>query len=154
MTTPRAPDTPLFSIVYVDDDPVSRQQFRDEIELQDLENPVHYIETGEELIRRLETRELSPYPGVILVALHLPGMDGDELVRRIRHDHKHLDLSPVMLVVNDDEGEADARARGLADGWIGKPFRFPVLLSLLRRKGRRFTLTIRDRGYEDRRGNV
>lgn len=149
MTNQKPDSSPAFALVYVDADASSRRRFRNEMEANDVTNPVFYLSSGEELLERLAIGALNPYPGVILIALHLPGtLDGDDVIRRIREDFKHLDHSPLLLVTNESEQEADARAEpALADGWIGKPFTFWALMFVLRQK-RRFQLTISDYAFE------
>lgn len=83
-------------IVYVDDDPASRQTFRDDIARR-LGNRVDYLSSAEDLLARLTTNNDADRlrPGVILVDLALTGMSGYELVRTLRNDYKHLDMAAI-----------------------------------------------------------
>lgn len=62
-------------------------------------------------------------PDIILLDIGLPGIDGWEVLRRLRHD-PGLSTVPVLIVTAHAQPELAAKAedRG-ADGFITKPFR-------------------------------
>ena len=79
-------------------------------------------------------------PDIILVDWMLPGMDGPELVRRIRQDTLTMNIPLIMLTAR---GEETDKLRGFdngADDYITKPFSPRELLdrmkALLRRNER------------------
>lgn len=134
------------SLIYVDDDAEDRRVFRTQIATH-LGNPVYYLQAAEDLLRRIgpEAEERIPEPGIILVDLVLPGMSGYELVRTIRQDYKHLDLTPLIVVTGsyDDASIKTAEEVG-ADAYIGKPMTVFSLMSVLKGIGR-YELEIVDR---------
>jgi CheY-like chemotaxis protein len=136
-------------IIYVEDDPKDRKRFRDEIALH-LSNHVEYLSSAEDLLERLRTwsQERFESPGIILVDLVLPGMSGYELVRTIRQEYKHLDLSPLIIVTGDynDTSKLTAKAVG-ADWFIGKPITVFTLIDALKHVGK-YELGIIDRRHE------
>ncbi|MEH3087217.1 MAG: heavy metal response regulator transcription factor [Xylophilus ampelinus] len=74
---------------------------------------------------------------LLLLDVMLPGMDGFELLRALRHTHATRALPVLMLSARD---RVEDRVRGLQDGaddYLGKPFAFSELLArmqaLLRR---------------------
>jgi two-component system OmpR family response regulator len=76
----------------------------------------------------------SPYDVMTLDVL-LPGIDGLEVLRRLRHDHVRTPV--LMLTARDD---VRARIEGLdagADDYLVKPFDFGELLARLRALARR-----------------
>ena len=70
--------------------------------------------SGEEALRHLQTAE--PLPHVVLLDVMMPGMDGVEVLRRIRDDSRTAGL-PVILwtAVGDPAFEAHARSKGASD---------------------------------------
>jgi two-component system, OmpR family, copper resistance phosphate regulon response regulator CusR len=75
-----------------------------------------------------------PYDLVVLDVM-LPGLDGWEVIRRIRLEKKSM---PVLFLTARDE--VDDRVRGLelgADDYLAKPFAFPELLARIRTRLRR-----------------
>jgi two-component system, OmpR family, alkaline phosphatase synthesis response regulator PhoP len=131
------------TIVYVDDDPDDRKLVRDQIE-RHIANPITYLSTGEELFERLANQGLVE-PGIILVDLALPGMSGFDVVRKVRHQHKYLDRTPMIVVTGTDDEVMVETARLVgADAYIPKPMTLFSFMSVLRRLGR-YELEIMDR---------
>lgn len=71
-------------------------------------------------------------PDLILMDLHLPGMDGYEATRRIKADPalRHI---PIIAVTSYALSGDDVKAfQAGCDGYIAKPFEFRTLLTLIR----------------------
>ena len=71
-------------------------------------------------------------PDLILLDIHMPGMDGYETLQRIRGDAATATIPTVFLTADDD---AEAETRGLEAGamdFIRKPFVPEVLLTRVR----------------------
>ena len=68
---------------------------------------------------------------LVLCDWNMPGMNGTELVRKIRAAHKKL---PIVMVTAEDEPERvmELRKLGVA-GYIIKPFKPQALKAVLRR---------------------
>ena len=69
-------------------------------------------------------------PDVVVLDLMLPGIDGYEVLRRLRAADEHV---PVLMLSARDEPEA--QLKGFADGaddYVGKPFSLDVLVARLR----------------------
>ena len=84
---------------------------------------VHEAASGEEALRLLHQWPMD----LVLSDVHMPGIDGCELVRRIRADAS-LEGPPVVLVTGYDGPEE--RAQGLdagADDFLTKPVQLPEL---------------------------
>lgn len=72
-------------------------------------------------------------PNVILLDMRMPVMNGWEFARlfRARYDH----LTPIVVITA--AADAQSRAEDIeAEGWVGKPFAIPVLLSEIQRQTR------------------
>jgi CheY-like chemotaxis protein len=60
-------------------------------------------------------------PRLILMDLQMPGMDGFELTRRLKHDPETRDIVVVALTAYAMKGDEErARAAG-CDGYVSKP---------------------------------
>ncbi len=71
---------------------------------------------------------LANLPDALLLDLMLPGIDGYEILRRVRSDPKSADL-PIMVL--SAKGQAEDRARALSLGanlYLTKPFANAELL--------------------------
>ena len=126
----RATDTLLTShrLLYIEDNPTNQRLMEDIIE--DLEGfslqVVPSAEVGLELIRH------SP-PDLVLMDLHLPGMDGYQALDTLRRSHAYADLPVVALSAN---AMAHDQQRGLKagfDAYLTKPLELGTFSETLAR---------------------
>ncbi len=93
-------------------------------------NRVDVVSDGEEALDYLfargkyENRANYPLPGLILLDIKLPGMDGIEVLRRIKED-PHLKKIPVIMLTTSDREEDVARSYSYyANSYLTKPVGF------------------------------
>ena len=91
--------------------------------------------TGEEAWRKLKQNDYD----LLVLDLMLPGMDGLELTRRLKHDSRTSTLPVVMLTAKGEEPDIVAGLELGADDYITKPFSPRVLLARVRAVLRRKT---------------
>ena len=112
------------TILLVDDDQDCRQLIRDAIGQGRLDNAVYEVASGEEalaFLRREGVYANAPRPGLIYLDIEMPGMNGQETLRAIRHDARFADVAVVMMTgVTDDEQKHMAMANG-ANSYTNKP---------------------------------
>jgi putative two-component system response regulator len=83
---------------------------------------------GEEALEKLSANQID----LILLDVMMPGIDGFEVTRRVRHDNKHQ-LLPIILVTALRETED--RVKGIeagCDDFISKPIDKTELLARVR----------------------
>ena len=79
----------------------------------------------EEVLARLRQR---PSPDVLMLDIHLPDLNGFELLQKLK-THPELKLIPVVIVTADAKPESVMRGLALgADGYITKPFDHAALV--------------------------
>ena len=90
-------------------------------------NQIHTVMTAE-----IGLQLVSEYrPRLILVDLHLPGMDGLQAIRRLKSDAATRDI-PVIAVSSDDSAEASVRAHAAGcEDFITKPLDINRVISTL-----------------------
>ena len=88
------------------------------------------VKSGEEALRFLDGG--ARRPDLVLLDIHMPGMDGFETLERIRRDRASADI-PVVFLTGDEDNETESRAleAGAMD-FIKKPFVPRVLLTRVR----------------------
>src|SRR5690606_35027058 len=111
-------------ILVVEDDPKIASFLRRGLEAE--RHSVDVARTGSDGARRGCTNVYD----LVLLDLMLPGLDGHEVLRRIRADGVR---APVIVITA--RGEVEERVRGLdegADDYLVKPFSFVELLARIR----------------------
>jgi DNA-binding response OmpR family regulator len=119
----------LPSVLIVEDDPTIGHHLH--LGLQGHGYPTTWCRTGgAALIHATETK-----PGIVLLDLGLPDLDGVELARRIRHDDPEILL--IILTARSAEIDVIVGLDAGADDYLVKPFSLTVLLARLRAHLRR-----------------
>ncbi len=80
------------------------------------------------------TAVLRTRPDVVLLDLMLPGIDGFEVLRRIR---RHVDVAIIMVTARGEEADRVIGLEGGADDYVSKPFASRELLARIRAQARR-----------------
>ncbi|MFV1971372.1 MAG: response regulator [Acidimicrobiia bacterium] len=62
-------------------------------------------------------------PDAVVLDIGLPGLDGWEVLRRLRDDPDTADLKVLVLTAHAQPEMADRAAKGGADSFMTKPFR-------------------------------
>lgn len=101
-------------------------------------NPLHIVNNGEECLEYLERRGAysdpvsSPRPGILLLDINMPRMDGLETLQRIRANEQFRSLPVVMLTTSKAE-EDRMRSYALgANAYIVKPIGFDNFAEAIR----------------------
>lgn len=98
--------------------------------------------SGEEALR-LARAEL---PGLVVLDLMLPGIDGLEVCRRVKRDPTTQAVAIVMLTAKGEEADVVAGLELGADDYVTKPFSPRVLLARIRAVLRRKSAGLEDEG--------
>ena len=70
-------------------------------------------------------------PDVILLDLHLPDINGDEVLRRLRSNPATRDIPVVMISADATPGQVERLLRAGADDYLSKPFDIGHFLGVL-----------------------
>ncbi|ELR69270.1 Response regulator CheB (receptor modification enzyme, protein-glutamate methylesterase) [Fulvivirga imtechensis AK7] len=128
------------TILMADDDPDDRMLAKDALTENRLANDLHFVEDGEQLLDYLYRRgqyneENAPKPGLILLDLNMPKMDGREALRHIKHD-PDLRRIPVVVLTTSKAEQDIIRSYDLGvNSFISKPVTFDELVDVTRRIG-------------------
>ena len=75
-------------------------------------------------------------PDLIIMDVGLPDLDGREAVKRMRRDGYRRPI--IMLTAHDSDGDAVSGLDSGANDYVGKPFRFIVLMARIRSQLRQY----------------
>jgi two-component system, chemotaxis family, chemotaxis protein CheY len=113
-------------VLTVDDSSVARRQLRNALEAVG----IVVAEAGEgfEALRRAREQLFD----LIITDIHMPSMDGLQLIRELRKSPGY-ERTPVYVLTSDGSRErlAEGRAAG-ATAWIVKPANIPLLVNAVR----------------------
>ncbi|MEM7777723.1 MAG: response regulator [Pseudomonadota bacterium] len=125
-------------LVIADDDEDDRMLIEDAFVECCLNNHREYVEDGEELLQYLRgegkwsDRDASKLPGLILLDLNMPRMDGRTALSHLKDDPK-LKRIPVIVLTTSKAEEDILRTYDLGvSSFISKPVSFDGLIKVVR----------------------
>lgn len=131
----------LITILMADDDEEDRMMTKKAWDNSRLANDLRFVEDGEELMEYLGRRgnyadpKNSPRPGLILLDLNMPKMDGREALREIK-SAPELRRIPIVVLTTSKSEEDIFRSYDLgANSYITKPVTFDRLVEIIRQIG-------------------
>ena len=130
------------TILMADDDEDDRLLTQDALAESRVLNELHFVEDGVELLEYLERKgkfedkNSSPRPGLILLDLNMPRMDGREALETIKAD-PNLKGIPVVILTTSKQEEDMVKGYNLgAASYITKPVTFDGLVDLMKTLGK------------------
>ena len=130
------------TILMADDDEDDRLLTQDALAESRVLNELHFVEDGVELLEYLERKgkfvdkSISPRPGLILLDLNMPRMDGREALEAIKAN-PNLKGIPVVILTTSKQEEDMVKGYNLgAASYITKPVTFDGLVDLMKTLGK------------------
>jgi CheY-like chemotaxis protein len=137
------------TILMADDDVDDRDLTRDAMQKNHLEGELKWVEDGEELLDYLNRRgrysdpSASPRPGIILLDLNMPKMDGREALREIKANPELRRIPVIVLSTSSAEEDVLSSYEIGANCFITKPGTFEKLVEVIRVLGEHWLETAR-----------
>jgi CheY-like chemotaxis protein len=136
MSQPEAPSRPL-TILLADDDEEDRELARDALQDSRLANEMKFVVDGQDLLDYLRhegrwAHEDSPRPGIILLDLNMPKMDGREALAEIKADDSLRRIPIVVLTTSKDEADVLSTYDLGVSSFITKPVTFGGLVDVMK----------------------
>ena len=127
---------PHVDILFIEDNPDDVEQTLQAMRRARLANSIHVARTGIEALDYIfcqgpyVNRRVGEQPQLILLDLKLPGMDGMEVLRRIKSDDRTRSIPVVVLTGSADASDViEARKLG-AEACVRKPVSFHNLTTV------------------------
>lgn len=93
--------------------------------------------SGEDALELLKTEKVD----LIISDINMPGMDGNQLVQRIKAHPDYCSIPIIMLTTENAQGRlSDAKKAG-AIGWMNKPFKAEQLVAAVKTLADKFGIT-------------
>ncbi|MGF1536476.1 MAG: response regulator [Elainellaceae cyanobacterium] len=125
-----------------EDDEADRRLIDTAISRSELTNPVHFVNGGRELLDYLNhkppyaDRQQSPDPGLILLDLKMPDMDGRDVLKALRGSPEFRHIPVVILTISCSQSDVQDSYMLGVNSFIVKPFSLAGLINTLNRLGR------------------
>ena len=124
-------DVASSTIVLVEDNPDDAHLAMIEFEDAGVRNDIVLLDDGDQAIRYL--RQDAPYtdaarPGLVLLDLNLPKLDGREVLRAIKSDPDLCSIPVIVLTTSSDSTDIEVAYQNHANSFITKPTDFDEFL--------------------------
>jgi CheY-like chemotaxis protein len=122
-------------ILVVEDNPDHVELILKALRNNNVLNEVYVVTSGEEATDFLHQQGAhvdKPRPGLILLDIKLPGMDGIEFLRRVKADPKFQSIPIVVLTTSGSEEEIAESYRCGANSYIVKPVDFEQFIKVIK----------------------
>jgi two-component system response regulator len=128
------------NILMADDDPDDRILMKEALEENNLPSNIHFVEDGKELLDYLHRRgqfakKETFKPGLILLDLNMPKMDGREALRLIKSDPLLRRIPVVVLTTSKAEEDVFKTYDLGVNSFICKPVKFEELVQITKEIG-------------------
>ena len=97
-----------------------------------LHNPIVRVKSGEAALAYLQD-ETQTWPGIILLDLNMPGLDGRRTLDFIKKDQNLRKIPVIILTTSDDERDIQSCYNIGANTYIQKPVDFNGLIEAIKR---------------------
>src|SRR5579859_4742390 len=121
----------MANILVVEDERLLAGLLKETLELEG--HRVATILNGEDAVQ-FALRET---PQLIILDIMLPGIDGYEVIQRLRNHPKSMHIPIIILSALGEPGDKVRAYEGDADGYLTKPYDTDELLARVRRQLRR-----------------
>jgi len=133
---PLAEDAAPVAILLVEDDPGDVLMTKEALADAKMANELHVVSNGEEALEFLFQQGQyagAPRPGIILLDLNLPRVDGREVLAKIKDDEL-LRRIPVVVLTTSEAEEDILRSYDLhANAYVTKPVDFDRFVEVVHR---------------------
>lgn len=122
--------TPQQHILLVEDDDIDAMTVRRTLRELNAPNPLDRATDGEHALAFLRD-PARPRPGMILLDLNMPRMNGIEFVREIKNDPDLRAIPVVVLTTSSEEGDRIAAFDNSVAGYMVKPVDYPQFVRIM-----------------------
>jgi two-component system response regulator len=103
-----------------------------------LHNPVSWCKSGREVLDYLKhegtfSDRKGDKPGLILLDLNMPGLDGRKTLKLIKDDERFKRIPVIILTTSSDERDVEECYQMGANTYVQKPVSFEGLIAAIRR---------------------
>lgn len=126
-------------ILLVEDNPTDAEMTLRALKENKLSNKIHHVEDGEEALdfifcrNKYNTRDCNQTPGLILLDLKLPRVDGLEVLKTLKENPDKKRIPIVILTSSSEEIDIIKSYNLGANSYIVKPVDFSQFASVIKK---------------------
>jgi len=130
------------TILVADDDQDDRQLIREAFDEAKLANDLRFVEDGVEVFEylaregRFADPSISPWPGILLLDLNMPRMDGRQVLERLKKDDRYAPIRVIVMTTSQADEDIARSYQLAATSYITKPITFDALVQVVQALGR------------------
>ncbi len=113
-------------VLIVDDDKMSGELIQKRLIKRGLS--VDYVESGQECLEYIEEKSVD----LILLDLMMPGMDGSEVLMKIREKYNNFELPVIILTAKDGTEDTVESLRRGANDYLLKPVNLDIAIARIK----------------------
>ena len=134
------PQSQAVTILLVSDDADHVEKLEQTLRQTHIANPLIILREGQEALNYLfQTYDSAgkepPPPGLLLLDLTLPGLDGMHILTRLQADNRTRDLPVMLLTALDDAQEGGPGAAHGNHVWVPTPVTHAPFVAAIRKLG-------------------
>lgn len=119
-------------LLVVEDDPLDVMTLQRAFKDANVENPIQLAKNGEEALDILRDPE-AKLPGLILLDLNMPRMNGIEFLRIVKDDARLRRIPVIVLTTSNHERDKEACYDLSVAGYFVKPMDYREFVQITRR---------------------
>ena len=123
-------------ILLVEDNEADVVLVREALKDANVDNALHVAGDGQQAIDFLNHEpRINPSgvtPGLVLLDLHLPNLDGMEVLKHVKSDRRHRLIPVIMMSSSQEESDVIMAYKLQANCYIVKPVDFEQLINVIK----------------------
>lgn len=124
------------TILMAEDDDGHAKLVQERFESVGVYNPIVRFKDGQETWDFLSGTGVEPGKAyLLLLDIRMPGLDGIEVLRRVKQDHRLKNMPVIMLTTTDDPKEVSACYELGCNNYLIKPVVFEKFAEMVKRLG-------------------
>ena len=127
-----------YTLIMVEDDPGHATLIQKNLKRAGISNPIVHLENGTDTINYFfGPKEAPPQPGktLLLLDLNLPGVDGYEILRRLKKDENTQNIPIIVLSTADHPRDIDRCYALGCNIYMTKPVEYDQFTAVIDRLG-------------------
>lgn len=127
-------------ILLVEDDQIDQKTIKRALEEIRVSNKLLIVNNGEEALTFLRNND-NPKPGIILLDLNMPRMNGIELLHILKQDNLLMQIPVVVLTTSEEERDKTESFKLSVAGYMAKPIDYVKFVDVMRSINQYWTLS-------------